>query len=87
VSSIQKTIEILEDIEKEIDENNKKENQNEEMANLIEAFMKNSPTNSATKDQDKGISEKTFRTDLLNGEDEEKNINVSIKSIIFFYYF
>jgi len=82
VSSIQKTIEILEDIEKEIDENNKKENQNEEMANLIEAFMKNSPTNSATKDQDKGISEKTFRTDLLNGEDEEKNINWNTESSI-----
>jgi len=77
----------LEDIERDIDENDKKANQSEDMVNLIEAFMKNSPTNSANKDQDKGISEKTFRTDLLvNGEDEEKNMNVRVREEFFLIF-
>ena len=77
----------MEDIERDIDENDKKANQSEDMVNLIEAFMKNSPTNSANKDQDKGISEKTFRTDLLvNGEDEEKNMNVRVREEFFLIF-
>ncbi len=60
VNSIQKTIEILEEIERDIDQGEKNGNTHEDVTNLIESLMKNSPTNSATN-----------KTDLLLPPSEE----------------
>jgi len=61
VNSIQKTIEILEEIERDIDQDEKKGTSSEDVANMIEALMKNSPTNSDKK------------TDLLSPTEEALN--------------
>lgn len=78
VNSIQRTIEVLEEVEREIEENEKKTNLNEEMENIIDALMKNSFSNSLIKDNDKSGPPFQFRTDLLapEAEDDIKAINV-----------
>ena len=82
MTSIQKTIEMLEEIEKEIEEGEKKMTSGEEMENLIDALMKNSPNNSMLKDSNKTTN--MFRTDLLapGAEDEIKGITVSLYTLM-----
>ena len=79
VNSIQRTIEVLEEVEREVEENEKKTNLNEEMENIIDALLKNSFSNSLIKDNDKSGPPFQFRTDLLapEAEDEIKAINVT----------
>lgn len=62
---------MLEEIERDIEESEKKATPNEEMENLIDALMKNSPNNSMSKDQNNMILGG-------NAEDEIKGINVSL---------
>jgi len=74
VNSIQKTIEILEEIERDIDQDEKKGTSNEDVANMIEALMKNSPTNSANNKTDLLINSPT--------DEDLKPINWNDESVI-----
>ena len=80
VNSIQKTIEILEEIERDIDQDEKKGTTNEDVTNLIESLMKNSPTNSATNKTDLLLPPSEDNLQPINWNDESSIENRDVSS-------